>query len=329
MWQKEMMSFGIWTLRAPASQSAFIDVDGQVHHCESGWQGDVLFSSLVSENSLFQYGSLTKPITSALIIKLVNDGKLEYDLGITELIGIGEPYDEAEGFDSVTLGDLMTHNSGVSGEIFSEDKIPWCPYRMDQIVNQKVWVTPSGSHKYSNLNYCLLGAAISKATGRSYRAAVNGAFNLETYGINFVNGAHPEGWVRPDYRYHDFYRDDIRPSFDYYAISSTAGMGGSAKGYARLIRDLLNSSSGQHLTGKDSSCDSRKIRNCYGHLFYLYEPPNGDLVNVKGGHMPGYSSVVVVDHRREVFVWLGNTDTPNASSGLNITRFIDALSSLW
>ncbi|MBL1272319.1 MAG: beta-lactamase family protein [Oceanospirillales bacterium] len=325
-WQKEIMNIGVWTLRAPASQSAFVDAEGQVHHCEAGWQGDVFFSPLVSKDSLFQYGSLTKPVTSSLAVRLVDQGVLDYDYHITEMIGDLGPHDEPKGFDSVTLGNLMTHSAGISGEMFSENRPSWCPYSMNQILNQKAWDVPEGTHRYSNLGYCLLGAAISKATGENYRTAVERAFNLDSYGIRFVDAAHSEGWVVPDYRYHDFYRDDVMPSFDYYAVSATAGMGGSATGYAKLMHDLLDSYLEGVLTEKSALCDSRKIRNCYGKLFYLYETPFGELFNAKGGHMPGYSSELVINESREVFVWLGNTDTPNASSGINTKKFIDLLS---
>jgi len=325
VWQKEMMNFGVWTLRAPASQSAFIDAEGQVHHCEAGWEDDVFFSPLVSDDSLFQYGSLTKPVTSALAIRLIDQGVLDYDYRITELIEGLESHDEAKNYESVTLGNLMTHSAGVSGYMFSGKKPSWCPYSMSQMLNQKVWEMPEGAHRYSNLGYCLIGAAISRATGAHYRTAVEEAFSLGSYGIGFVDAPHSEGWVHPDYTYHDFYRDDILPSFDYYAASATAGMGGSAKGYARLMHALLGSSLEGSLTEKSELCDYHKIRNCYGKLFYLYETPSGELFNAKGGHMPGYSSVLVINESREVFVWLGNTDTPNASSGINTTRFIDLL----
>lgn len=323
-WQQGQMYLGIWSLRASASQSAFIDQHGNLHHCEAGWEGHSLFSHLVTKNSKFQYGSLTKPITSALILRLVLENKLGLDTNLAAL------FDQAvEGggvFNGLTVENILTHRAGVAGDVFGS-AARWCPNNMDELTKQKSWEVASGSHQYSNLNYCILGAAVSKLSGKPFRDVAEDMLGLSYYGIGFVDIPKSKKWVAPDYRYHDFYRNDVQPNFSYRAISSTAGLGGSASAYALLMRDIVEGLPGRYLLQSDESCNAKKIRRCYGYLFYAYFSPSGELLRVKEGYMPGYSSVVVVNVLGEVFVWLGNSDTPNAKEGVKMTEFLNSLSS--
>ena len=52
---------------------------------------------------------------------------------------------------------------------------------------------------------------------------------------------------------------------------------------------------------------------------------NGERLYVKEGYMPGASGVVVINDEGEVFVWLGNSDTENAASGMAMKIFLDKL----
>lgn len=325
-WQAEMMRLGVWSLRASASQSAFVDSQGNTHHCESGWEDGVLFSPLVSSGSLFQYGSLTKPITAALVLKLVNQGRIDFDRPVIDFFDGDLSKKNNKKLKTILVQDLLRHEAGVYGSVFKRNQSPWCPYEMDKLFTQKPWRVPSGTHRYSNLNYCILGAVASEIVGTDYRSAAYEVFDLEAHGIEFVDAPSSDGWVSPDYRYHDFYREDLQPSFDYFALSSTAGMGGSATGYAELMSDLLGTILGAHLMGGAESCDLSLIRNCYGDFFYIYKAPNDKILNVKEGYMPGFSSVLAINEKNEVFVWLGNSDTPNAKSGEKMKQFLDAFS---
>lgn len=328
-WQSEMMDFGLWRLRAQASQSAFIDRNGALHHCESGWEGDILSSRLVTDESLFQYGSLTKPVTSALILSLISQNKLEFQTPVTTIFPPAKPDKITDLFSKVTMANLMNFRAGLSGEVFIDKHISWCPYRMEEMYKQTPWVLTNGSHRYSNLSYCILGGVVSEVSGRPFRAVARDALNLPSYGVRFVDAPSREGWVVPDYRYHDFYRDDLEPSFDYEVISATGGMGGSAKGYARLIRKLLDSTWSDDVLSYTDSCDITKLKNCYGYMFFTYKSSNNSVIRVKEGHMPGFSSVIAINSDKEIFVWLGNSDTPNSSSGALMQKFLDLLASRW
>lgn len=327
-WLKEIAELGIEDLKALASQVGYIDSTGNLHHCESGWQGRMLLSPRVTQSSKFLYGSLTKPITSAAVLSFIRDGLVDYEKSILN-------YFRYSGFDNsdrkgefLTVGNLLRYKAGVVGEVFSNESKPWCPYNINEIFSQKYWQRNQNEHQYSNLNYCLLGEIVARSTNTDYRSAARNLFDLDSLGVGFVNSPLSDNYVKPDYRYHDFYRNDVLPKFDYFAISSSAGMMGSASSYAELMYRILGLDLPGFVSSHNGSCDIDKIRECYGNAFYTYRYSSSDgseVFNLKEGYMPGFSGLVAINEESEVFVWLGNSDTPNARSGHAMKKFIDQL----
>ncbi|MCW8125642.1 serine hydrolase domain-containing protein [Microbulbifer halophilus] len=326
-WLKDMMRDGLWELKALSSQIAYINSDGKLHHCESGWQRRSLFSERTSKNSRYRYGSLTKPITSAAILLSVEKGILSLDTSFLSLLSGGgfEKKSQVSPQGKLSVEALMRHESGVVGEIFVEKKKPWCPYQMTELGRVKFHTLEAGKHEYSNLGYCILGEVISRKLNGDYRTIVSDMFDFYSLGIRFAGeqGFPDEVWH--DYRFHDFYGPSVLPEFDYYAVSSTAGMTGSATAYALLMRDILARDIADFLGTDSDRCNFYQIRQCYGNAFYQYIAPNGDSFNVKEGYMPGSSGVVVINDDKEIFVWLGNSDTLNARDGERMKNFIDVL----
>lgn len=327
-WLNEIANRGIDELKALASQVGYIDSEGNLHHCESGWQGRAFLSPRITESSRFLYGSLTKPITSAAVLTLIDEGVIDYSTSILTYF-LGSDVNALNNNEiSLSVKNLLSHRAGVFGEVFSNKEKPWCPYDLTELTRQKYWVLNDNEHRYSNLSYCLLGELVARSYDTNYRSAVINLFDLGSLNIEFVDSALNDDFVSPDYRYHDFYRADVLPSFDYFAVSSTAGMVGSATSYARLMHKII----GQNLPGfiqpDHPGCDSSKIRTCYGNAFYQYRSINGvesEMVHLKEGYMPGFSGLVAVNNKNEIFVWLGNSDTPNAKSGHAMKTFIDQL----
>src|SRR5690625_6141665 len=61
---------------APASQLAFIEPGGRLHHCETGWKDGVWGDSQLEPDTRFRFASVTKPVTAAAILELINRNKL-------------------------------------------------------------------------------------------------------------------------------------------------------------------------------------------------------------------------------------------------------------
>lgn len=327
IWLEEMMRSGLWRLKALSSQVAYVNSEGELHHCESGWQARSFFSERTSRNSRYRYGSLTKPITSAAILLSAEKGLLSLDASFLTLFS-GKGFekvsqDSLQG--KVSLEALMRHESGVVGEIFVQKKKPWCPYDMTELRRVKFHSLAPGEHEYSNLGYCILGEVLSRELKAGYRVIVRDMFDFDSLGIRFAESLSFPDEVWHDYRFHDFYGPSVQPDFDYYAISSTAGMTGSASAYALLMKGILTKDVFGFVGAESDRCDVHQIRQCYGNAFYQYKAPSGDFLNVKEGYMPGSSGVVTINDDGEIFVWLGNSDTLNARGGGRMKNFIDKL----
>ncbi|WP_199457194.1 MULTISPECIES: serine hydrolase domain-containing protein [unclassified Marinobacter] len=324
-WLGSIVEHGIWGLRSLSTQVVFIDIDGNVDNCESGWEDGSLFKK-VDKDSKFYYGSLTKPITAAALMILNKESKISYDDNVYGYLNVEEKASSDYKLPYITVDDLMKHRSWIVGNIFNLNKASWCPYAVVNPDNYRFNGHGSKDTKYSNLGYCLLGEVLANQMSSDYRKSIDRILNLEGRGIEFANAWNHKGTVQADFRYNDFYGNLNPPSFDYYAISSSAGLVGSAYDYALLVRDLLEMDLDGFFSEKAVECDDSRLRSCYGRAFYVYRCIDGQVYNIKEGYMPGYSGVVVINSRKEIFVWLGNSDTNNAANGVAMEKFIAALS---
>lgn len=321
-WLEFMLSRGIWGLAAEATQIAYIDAEGNVSHCESGGVSG-WFSDKVTPRTRYRYGSLTKPITSATVLYIAKNFGLSLQSPVTDFW-----VDESQmvdGIGSVTIDMLLRHQSGISGDVFSGVGEGWCPYNMKAMKSVEVHRLTGHEFKYSNLGYCILGEIVASEVGGTYRSAIEEIWALNSRGITFSEYEKANDEVERDYRFNDFYGSFNHGRFDYYAISSTAGMSGSATAYAKLVKDIQLMGLEGFIVDDIDGCDTSVIRNCYGRAFYVYRTGASDVLNVKEGYMPGAAGVVAINQRGEVFVWLGNSDTPNSADGKAMKNFLDDL----
>jgi CubicO group peptidase (beta-lactamase class C family) len=115
-------------------------------------------------------GSITKQFTSMLIMQLVQQGKLKFDVPISAYL---PAYPKKNG-DVITIHHLLTHTSGTpdytSFPIFR--KMMPDPYHPEEIVrlfaDSALEFKPGETFAYSNSGYILLGVIIEKVTGKSY-----------------------------------------------------------------------------------------------------------------------------------------------------------------
>ncbi|SFR51537.1 CubicO group peptidase, beta-lactamase class C family [Marinobacter daqiaonensis] len=318
-WLGEMTSHGIVRLKALSTQVAFVDEQGKLSHCETGWKSTMLLSEMVDQDTRFRYGSLTKPITAAKVLDLVKEEKLTLQSALDDLFSMPEGTGSVG---DVTVGQLLSHRSGIRGQIFVNNMTPVCPYALSDLISSGN-VGSVGDFQYSNLGYCILGEVIAVATGRSYRSAVESSYYLSERNIGYVQYDEAVDEVERDFRFNDFYGRNLKGRFDYDAISSTAGMSGSASAYALLLRDLIKGAAPDFFYSGD--CDSSVFKKCYGYAFYEYSPVSEKAYQIKEGYLPGASGVAVINENREIFVWLGNSDTDNAAAGQNMKGFLAEL----
>src|SRR6202000_3183807 len=134
----------------------------------------------------FQIASTTKTFTSTMVLRLAAAGKLSLSDKLSRW------YPELTFADSVTIGQMLSHTSGIWN--FTRGEIPTRAdeQKMLSILKTHPLDFPPGSNwSYSNSNYVLLGYIVGKITGKSYFEAVRGAIFgpllMTSSGFDFAN----------------------------------------------------------------------------------------------------------------------------------------------
>lgn len=164
--------------------------NGRLVYARGFGYADVGGSTPVRPASLFRIASISKTLTSAAIMRLVEQGKLSLDdkpfvlLDVRPFLKPRAKIDER--VRSITVRDLLTHAGGwdrgksgdpmfMSRQIAHDLGVP-SPAKPKDIIR---WVAgrpldfePGAKSEYSNFGYCVLGRVIEKASGEPYEKYV-------------------------------------------------------------------------------------------------------------------------------------------------------------
>ncbi len=125
-------------------------------------------------DTLFQIGSNTKVMTSTVVVQLVEQGKLQLDAPIAEYLPDLELADETAQ-ESITVRHLLTHQSGLEGDIFDDTGIGDDALEM-LLRKAPEWKqdTPPGEQwSYCNSGFYIAGRILEMILGQSYETIMN------------------------------------------------------------------------------------------------------------------------------------------------------------
>jgi CubicO group peptidase (beta-lactamase class C family) len=125
-------------------------------------------------NTIFQIGSLTKPFTAMVILKLQEEGKLSVNDKLSKY------FPEQKGSDKIIIQNLLNHTSGLNNytDIIGPEDSAIVSH---PVPKQKIWeqfmhssllFKPGSKFEYCNSDYFLLGMIIEKIAGLSYEQEV-------------------------------------------------------------------------------------------------------------------------------------------------------------
>jgi CubicO group peptidase (beta-lactamase class C family) len=150
--------------------------------------------------TVYDVGSLAKPITAAAIRQAEARGELDLSQPLSELIPDLDLAGSAE--DRITLAQLLTHQSGLPSDWFvhglSETPPDWREIA-SEITNLELAAEPGQLTIYSNLGVTLAGLALERASGRPYEELVTHEL-LRPAGMRtayFTGGPEPEPVLLP------------------------------------------------------------------------------------------------------------------------------------
>jgi D-alanyl-D-alanine carboxypeptidase len=123
-------------------------------------------------DDLWHLGSDTKAMTSTLVAKLVEQGKLKWDTTLAEVFPELAPKMHAD-FQKVTLVQLLSHYAGLPPNLtlskyIGDDVMALRLRAVREELAKKPQSTPGKTFKYSNLGYIIAGAVVEKVTGKSW-----------------------------------------------------------------------------------------------------------------------------------------------------------------
>ncbi|MGO1244574.1 MAG: serine hydrolase domain-containing protein [Sphingobacterium sp.] len=134
-----------------------------------GW-ADYLHKDSLKITSKFELASVSKPLTSLGVLKLIEDGKLQYTQTVNDFFP-DFPYP------GVTIDMLLSHRSGLPNYVyFSEDKWPDRSKAMSNMDAMNLLIefkparygSPGGRYHYNNSNFMVLASIIEKITGSDF-----------------------------------------------------------------------------------------------------------------------------------------------------------------
>jgi CubicO group peptidase (beta-lactamase class C family) len=142
----------------------------------------------VQPTSLFRVASVSKTVTAAAIMKLVQDGKLSLSTPVGNIVSITPPAGQTKDtrWSAVTVKRLLQHLGGFDRDVSGDPNfknaaiakalgVPMELQHADEIkymAGQKLDFAPGSKYAYSNFGYVLAGRVIEKVSGLSYQTYV-------------------------------------------------------------------------------------------------------------------------------------------------------------
>lgn len=313
------------------NQLAFMDNAGATHHCESGWEDGFLGEKPMTPDSRFRLASVSKIVTSAMVLQLINEKKIELDQPLLDIIDIPEPKDSR--IKKITVRMLLEHSAGFDRfktytPMLTMGQKPWCPTNLQVLSETKLDFEPGTQTQYSNVGYCLLGAIVEKVTGTTFRQATNGYFQLDKKNIKFINNDFLSDEIKYDYRFEEYYGDNYVGHFDFKdSLSAVAGLSGSAKSVAHLTHELIQKEPLNIISGSHTPCAIYLIDGCYGYAMTIYQRRGQEFTLYdKSGFFPGVNTDVWVDSHGGILVVLRGASAPSDKVVSNLQDVVyDAL----
>ncbi|GAA5169879.1 MULTISPECIES: serine hydrolase [Amycolatopsis] len=157
-------ALGILRLR-PGQEDELVEAATGVLNVETG--------VTATTDSVFQIGSISKVWTTTVVMQLVDEGLLDLDAPIADLLPELRLADPDVG-KQVTMRHLLTHTSGIDGDVFTDtgrgdDCLEKYVAGLAEVAqNHPLGVTWS----YCNSGFSLAGRVIEKITGKTWDAAL-------------------------------------------------------------------------------------------------------------------------------------------------------------
>lgn len=137
----------------------------------------------VQTDFIYDIASLTKPFTATAILTLIDQGKITLDTKIGDIISGLEPIKKK----TITIKELLTHNSGLSLKFHSLSDFPSKQIR-HHLLTDPLIAKPGEKVLYDNANFMILAEVITYISGVKFvdylQKSVLSPLNLKNTSFN-------------------------------------------------------------------------------------------------------------------------------------------------
>ena len=142
----------------------------------------------VDSKTMFCIGSCSKPIASAVVMTLVDDGTLSLDKGIDTWIPAFDSLETTDGEASraPTMAELLSHHGGIYSQKkgMTRQQSRWIrDFRLSlersvkEIAKEPLYAKPGDEYAYSGAGYCVLGWVAEVTTEQSFEELLQARLN--------------------------------------------------------------------------------------------------------------------------------------------------------
>jgi CubicO group peptidase (beta-lactamase class C family) len=251
--------------RTPGLHYLMLDSQATIDEYTGGWADLRSRAPMTSATTMMGY-SMSKTVTAAAVLRLVQEQKVGLDVPVTEYIG-ALPYTAR-----ITVRQLLSHTSGIPNPIplrwvhlvarheqFDEEAA------LDAVLaaHTRLSFRPGSRYAYSNIGYWLLGRVVERVTGQAFTSYVI-RHVLQPIGVTPHElgygicdpGRHATGYLEKYSVMNLAKRFLIAPEFigtytgswleiksHYLNGPAFGGLVGTARGFGSFLRDQLTSHS--------------------------------------------------------------------------------------
>jgi len=296
----------------------------------------------VTDDTLFEIGSITKVFTGTLLSLMIQDGAVALDTPVQSLLpaGVTVPVSDAR---AITLKDLTTHTSGLPrmpGNFAPKDEHqPYVDYTtasLYEFLNAcKPKRAPGMEMEYSNVASALLGHALSLKADTPYEAAVRARIweplGMKDTWIGLSEAQLPrlaQGYTTSNQIFRQVLNEESRWDFDVFV--SAGGIRSTITDMVKFLRANMQPDSmplGTAMKAAQMPLFHIDGPRSVGMNWMLSARPTGEAGDVwHNGQTGGYHSFLAIDPIRwHGVVILANTATDIDDAGWKILAGLEEL----
>ena len=263
----------------------------------------------VTADSMFRIASITKVVTGLLIMRLVEEGRIDLDRPVRDYLSWFTLKDESAA-SVITLRHLMSHRSGLPAEYTPEgplDEGELVPSLKAGLPTLDLVNAPNDGYKYSNWGIRTASAVLEAVTGRRYSALAR-EYVLSPLGMDKSTFFLSEAQAYPIALPHTKDESGALLSSSYikenHARLAAGGIFSSARELSALARLILRGGVADDGTRVVNSASLEAMMtpltvhdtgNMYGLTMQLHPLPCGRLTYGHYGNADPYTSALMTD----------------------------------